>query len=334
MAVMDFVRETLHKHKRLYRFLKCTQYFLMGLGETNPLVYNCRDWTSSRLVRWLLKLIVAPYYVCDYLRCKEIPEREGLAFVLIAKNETPYIEEWINFHHKQGVSHFLIYDNDSTDNFHEVLKPYIDSGLVTYHTINGKARQADAYGMAFHKYRDKFKYMAVLDGDEFMFLRNNTDWGGGISNLYEFIEEFMKTHPEAGGLGVNWCLFGSNGHITKPEGGVLENYTMRAADNFCNNLYVKTISDTSKIWYLGCHFPICRRGYYNLDENGAVIFASTSEKVHFDRIRVNHYFTKSYEEFLAKRARGRADGSPQLPMSAFDKQDRNEVHDTEILSRL
>ena len=76
-------------------------------------------------------------------------KREGLAFVLSAKNEAPYIEEWINFHLKQGVSYFLIYDDyDSTDNLHDVLREYIDSGLVTYHIIKGGlVRQTDIYNM-------------------------------------------------------------------------------------------------------------------------------------------------------------------------------------------
>lgn len=123
---------------------------------------------------------MSPLYLFKYFIYRDIPGREGLAFVLIAKNEAPYIEEWINFHHKQGVSHFIIYDNDSTDNFHEVLKPYIDSGLVTYKLLSGKARQLDAYNMALHDYGRKFKYMAMIDADEFMFVRRNTYTGGGI----------------------------------------------------------------------------------------------------------------------------------------------------------
>ncbi|MBQ7543421.1 MAG: glycosyltransferase family 2 protein [Synergistaceae bacterium] len=114
-----------------------------------------------------------------YFRAKNMPGRKGLAFVLIAKNEAPYIAEWIGFHRKQGVSHFIIYDNESTDNFREVLSPYIDAGLVTYHAIRGKARQIDAYNMALHDYGHKFKYMGFIDADEFMFVRNSTNGGGG-----------------------------------------------------------------------------------------------------------------------------------------------------------
>ena len=97
------------KYGRLYRFLKRLYWLSHGIGEMSPFVFNCRNWTSSTLIRCLLKVIVSPLCIFDYFRYKNLPEREGLAFVLIAKNEAPYIEEWINFHIKQGVSHFFIY---------------------------------------------------------------------------------------------------------------------------------------------------------------------------------------------------------------------------------
>ena len=61
--------------------------------------------------------------------------------------------EWINFHVKQGASHFFIYDNESSDNLYEVLQDFITRGLVTYNTISGKRRQTDAYNHAIYNYR-------------------------------------------------------------------------------------------------------------------------------------------------------------------------------------
>ncbi|MBQ4469937.1 MAG: glycosyltransferase family 92 protein, partial [Synergistaceae bacterium] len=67
------------------------------------------------------------------------------------------------------------------DNFREVLEPYIKSGLVTYKLLTGRRRQIDAYNMALHDYKHKFRYMAFIDADEFMFVRNNTGGRGGGS---------------------------------------------------------------------------------------------------------------------------------------------------------
>ena len=139
------------------------------------LSFSARNLTvKNKCIMRFLKLFLMPYFLMKYYFFRDVTGRKGLAFVLIAKNEAPYIEEWLNFHRKQGASHFLIYDNESEDNLHEVLTPYIESGLVTYHVIRGKARQVDAYHKAIHDYGRKFKYMAVVDADEFVFVRKNT----------------------------------------------------------------------------------------------------------------------------------------------------------------
>ncbi len=124
------------------------KYVLKVASESVSFVYKCRDYTQNNFIRRILKLIALPYGLIKYFHTEESKsKREGLALVLIAKNEAPYLEEWINFHFKQGVSHFFIYDNDSTDNTYEILKPFVDSGAVTYRKIKGSCRQYDAYNM-------------------------------------------------------------------------------------------------------------------------------------------------------------------------------------------
>ena len=61
-----------------------------------------------------------------------------LGIVCIAKNEGPYIKEWIEYHRCIGFDIFYFYDNDSNDETKAVLKDYIEQGLVIYTSINGK----------------------------------------------------------------------------------------------------------------------------------------------------------------------------------------------------
>ncbi len=305
------------------------------IAQRSPLVYNVREYTQNERIRHYMEMIAAPFvYLKSFFVNTSIEGREGLAFVLIAKNEAPYIEEWINFHHKQGASHFFIYDNESTDNLIEVLTPYIKQGLVTYRALKGKLRQNDAYNMAIHNYGRKFRYMAFVDTDEFVYVRDESYREKGF-NLYDFVDDFMKSHENAGGMAVNWCIFGSGGRETKPDGGVLENYTIRSEDNFCKNLHIKTICDPMKVFYYGhCHFPTYRKGFYSLNENGEIVIGPFTTKVSFCRIRINHYFTKSREEYILKKNRGRADADLERTMEDFYEYDQNIIHDTEILSRI
>lgn len=119
------MREVLLKFIAHHPTINRTADFLYRVSEGNFFVRNCRDFTQSSLIRGLIKLVVTPFSLLRYylpIRT-HFPEREGIALVLIAKNEAPYIKEWLDFHLKQGVSHFIIYDNESTDNFQEVLQP-------------------------------------------------------------------------------------------------------------------------------------------------------------------------------------------------------------------
>ncbi len=92
-----------------------------------------------------------------------------LAIVAIMKNEAPYLKEWLDYHLPAGVDHFYIYDNDSPDNQAEIAKPYVEAGLVDYFPAPGKMMQMVVYNDAVKQFRFQCRYMAFIDGDEFIY---------------------------------------------------------------------------------------------------------------------------------------------------------------------
>lgn len=144
-----------------------------------------------------------------------------MAVVAIMKNEGAYIKEWIDFHLKVGVEHFYIYNNDSTDNMLEVLKPYVEAGKVTVIDFPGRKMQIPAYYDAMDRFRNEAKYIAVIDGDEFLMPVQK----GKL--LAEVVDEILAKDRFAGAVAVNWRMYGSSGHEKKPEGGVLKNFLYR-----------------------------------------------------------------------------------------------------------
>lgn len=58
-------------------------------------------------------------------------KKYNLSICAIFKNEANYLKEWIEYHRLVGVDHFYLYNNGSTDNFKNVLNPYIKKGHVT-----------------------------------------------------------------------------------------------------------------------------------------------------------------------------------------------------------
>ena len=94
-----------------------------------------------------------------------------LSVVAILKNEAPYLKEWLDYHLLAGVDHFYLYDNESPDNQAEVAAPYVEAGLVDYFPAPGKAAQMFTYYDAVKRFKFFSRYIAIIDGDEFIFPR-------------------------------------------------------------------------------------------------------------------------------------------------------------------
>lgn len=243
----------------------------------------------------------------------------NLAFTAIVKDEAQYIEEWILFHQLVGVEKFYIYDNGSTDNLYEVLKKYIDSNLVEYKNFPGKNMQTVSYMHSIFCHKNDVKYMGFVDIDEFVFPKEN-------KNLFGIIDSIL-TKYNAPGIGINWRMYGSSGYTSKIDGLVIENYKLRAIDNFDPNKHVKTICNPrSVLFFRNPHFPYYKNGY-NIDENGNKIKGPFNYNNSCAQLCINHYFTKSKEDYLFKMNRGRADSFKKRDISDFYRHDKNDIYD-------
>ncbi|MBR0061311.1 MAG: glycosyltransferase family 92 protein, partial [Selenomonadaceae bacterium] len=87
-----------------------------------------------------------------------------------------------------GVDHFYLYDNDSMDNQAEVAAPYVKAGLVDYFPYPGKAMQYAAYNDAVKRFKFQTRYMAFIDGDEFIYPKL-TGGGGLLMSSTRFYKE-------------------------------------------------------------------------------------------------------------------------------------------------
>ena len=226
-----------------------------------------------------------------------------LAVVTIMKNEAPYVKEWIDYHMLVGVHKFYIYDNESEDNLKEVLQPYIDKGVVEYTFFPGKVQQLPAYNDCLQKHRDDVEWLAVIDADEFI-----------VPVKTKTIHKVLQDYKKYPGLGVSWVLYDSNRHMKKPKGGVLENYT-RCNRNYRErkHMQIKSIVQPQKVLnFPNPHYAIYKDDDYAVNENFMQIKGEGNEKAFTEKssvqkIRINHYWSKSYEETLAKVERGNAD---------------------------
>lgn len=243
------------------------------------------------------------------------PPRYYLAICAIAKNEGPYFQEWIEWHRKQGVEKFYIYDNESTDGTREVLEPYIASGLVDYTYFPGQKMQLAAYDDCFERHRLEMRWLAIIDLDEFI-----------VPIKDRSIPEFMHRMEKYPVVEINWLVYGSGGAKKQEPGGVMERFRRHSLPEHRLNTHVKSIVDPRRVCgMIGCH-EAARLSGKAADSHGVPLTKGFRDrKPQQDVIRINHYAIKSYEEFLSKRARGRARTNSLRDMNYFDAYDLNDL---------
>lgn len=245
----------------------------------------------------------------------QTPPKYYLAVCAIAKNEGPYFKEWIEWHRSQGVEKFYIYDNESTDCTKEVLAPYIESGLVEYCYWPGQKQQLATYDDCFEKHRLEARWIAVIDLDEYI-----------VPIKERNICEFLRRMEEFAVVEINWLVYGSGGAKKHEPGGVMERFRRHSLPEHKLNTHVKSIADPRRVCTMtGCH-EAARISGKAADSHGVPLKKGFRDRIpQQDVIRINHYAVKSYEEFLAKRSRGRARVTTMRDMSYFEQYDLNDL---------
>ena len=238
-----------------------------------------------------------------------------LAICAIAKNEGPYFEEWIEWHKNLGVEKFYIYDNESSDNTKEMLKPYIESGLVEYTFFPGVKQQLPAYDDCLEKHRLDTRWIAIIDLDEFI-----------VPVKDKTIPGFLKRFEKFPVVEINWLIYGSGGAKEKENRPLMERFKHHSQPDHIFNRHVKSIVDPRRVFCpIGCH-EMARINGRAADSHGEPVKKNfRNREPQQDVIRINHYAVKSYEEFLEKLAKGKANSVKKRNLDYFRNYDLNDI---------
>lgn len=250
---------------------------------------------------------------------KELPAPQHyLTVCAIAKNEGPYFKEWIEWHLRQGVEKFYIYDNESTDGTRDILEPYIQSGVVEYTFWPGLRMQLPAYDDCLERHRLDARWIAVIDLDEYI-----------VPIKDKSLTEFLKGFESFAAVEINWLVYGSGGQREKRSGSVMERFKFHSQPGHYLNRHVKSIIDPRRVYtMIGCHEAAKISGCIADSHKQPVTHNFRDREPQQDVIRINHYAVKSFEEFLGKQARGRARGRiRKRKLEYFDQYDLNDIED-------
>ena len=216
----------------------------------------------------------------------------SLAIASLMHNEAKYLKEFITYHQIIGVSRFYLLNDQSNDNYLEVLRPYRESGLVKFiefPLIHGRV-QSDAYthALTIAKRDNGIDFLAVIDVDEFL-----------LPLQHDTIQEALPQLPQWSALSIPWRCFGDSGHTQYSPEPVTSRFTWRPNDNSYFNQWSKSIlnlKDGGKISATYGDPHILQTEFGTFDEHGAPV-TCPRENQPTDLLQIKHYFTKSRQEW-------------------------------------
>lgn len=248
--------------------------------------------------------------------------KHTLSICAIVKDENDYLPEWVAYHLAAGVEHFYIYDNGSQVPIAETLAHEVKAGTVTVVPYPGRCCQMPSYNDCMKRFGQESLWIAVIDADEFIVPKGTDD-----------LRPMLVEYADAGSLAINWQVFGSSGHLTRPEGLQIENFLMRAPVAWDSHRHVKVIVRPERVSrFTNPHFCIHTAGFQSVDEKHTVR-SGAFQKVTVEKFQINHYYLRSKEEYRQKNIRGVADSVRQNTRPQFEPNDphHNVEEDREIL---
>ena len=253
------------------------------------------------------------------------------------KDEASCIEEWLQHYIKRGVDHFYLINDNSTDNFLEVLSPY--SKLITLfnfqktdHIYSPGGRQAIAYNRYFKPFLNQNEWFLICDIDEYVWSPKNFC----LKKEVEIIENKCDL------ICLHGQNFGSNNHELQPIN-IVNSFTKRQVHSsdkefiiknnittILNMMHKEMIRSTA-VEFFGIHqhkLKTMRKGIIEIKD-------TPLNNRHF---RFNHYMTQSKNRWvknLNKTDVSSLKTSPRRSLEQFYilNQDYNQIDDFDLIKQ-
>ena len=256
-------------------------------------------WGIFRQCRYLFSWITKMLYCSQASFKRSANTRKTYTFSICAifRNEATFLREWIEFHLLVGVEHFYLYNNFSEDNYLEILQPYIDSEIVTLTDWPIESGQLSAYLDCFNRYKEHTEWIAYIDLDEFICMRKEID-----------IKDWIRPYKNYPTVYVNWKMFGISGIMEHDkQKTVIEQYT--ASWEHLSNAGKSFINTRFNFKEIGCHLSYPAIRICGLPSTILPInefkksfhhWVCRAPKRKESGIQLNHYYYRSYSQYLYK----------------------------------
>ena len=228
-----------------------------------------------------------------------------------ARNEGPYLLEWIAYHRSIGFDRIVLYTNDNTDGSDDLLGLLADAGEITWidQQIGPTTLpQHRAYAHALSVLPEMLDYRWTLIADLDEYFGFDVHSFAGVADYLAWQE---RRQPDA--VALPWLLHLAAGAESWRDAPSIDRFTHRRP---MANPQVKTMFRTNRYWTSNCHYPVAslnlpasvlaQNGQPHVrkmpDNNPAL--AHDPQTTH---AWISHYIFRSAPELLMKIARGQGD---------------------------
>jgi hypothetical protein len=233
-----------------------------------------------------------------FIRKPKTPSCNKIMLFTNARDEKN-INEWIAHHFLLGFDKIFIFDHLSVV---PIVAPLFNGKLTICRVNETKNNmKLEFIGRALSvALANNADWMLYLDADEYLCLNSHTN-----------IKSFLKIFNNADMIGINWVMFGSNGHKSHPSGLLIDNFTK---SEILLDQHVKSFVRPEHVK------RIVNAHYYNVDDVSKCYncLGIRMPCGPFNRILIQfykspayiaHYYVQSEEEYKKRKGRVMDDGS-------------------------
>lgn len=246
----------------------------------------------------------------------------NLSVCLCIKNEGKYMPEFLDHYINQGVDHFYIVNNNSSDNIDEVINNPKYENLITFIIDNRDMKiLMDDSGSYGHKTLldeniypliiQESKWAIVVDSDEFMFGKNGytiktyiselEDHIGCVYVIWNIINPLIN---EDGTISETFSITQNKKRLNHDLINTLS-WNIQNANNFGKSIFrTSMLSEHNKLWLHKVKTSGTTINNYNVvsndfyDNNNNIPYSEITYKDL--KITLNHYAIRNFEDYKKK----------------------------------
>ena len=216
----------------------------------------------------------------------------------VGKDENKYINEFVEHYKNYGIDKIFIYDNNDVDgeNFQDTLSEYIKIKFIEIVNHRGERRiQTKMFQDCYHKNKKKYNWLIFYDIDEFIHLEK-------YNNIKEFLNS--KIFQKCNSIYLNFLMHTDNNLYYYDNRSLVERFTETIKNKkycFGKSIIKGNLKNIriSSVHTLGVQSGRCDGfGNFNNSKGKHCIIPD------YEYNYIDHYYTKSTEEFINKINRG------------------------------